>query len=146
MKTHYINFNKENVEQFKSSGNMLKHAKTDDNVDGVILVNEKNELVGYIAWQDDFIVAFETIKKYRRHGYGTRMLKKAIKSGSTKLSVNKSNKESLKMYKDFGFKRYKSDDSMIYMKISKKLNENLEKLNKVIIITESQLKRLLKNQ
>ena len=46
MKTHYINFNKENVEQFKSSGNMLKHAKTDDNVDGVILVNEKNELVG----------------------------------------------------------------------------------------------------
>ena len=146
MKTHYINFNKENVEQFKSSGNMLKHAKTDDNVDGVILVNEKNELVGYIAWQDDFIVAFETIKKYRRHGYGTRMLKKAIKSGATKLSVNKSNKESLKMYKDFGFKRYKSDDSMIYMKISKNLNENLEKLNKVIIITESQLKRLLKNQ
>lgn len=144
MKTHYIIYNKENVEHFKDSENMLKHAKTEASIKGFMILNEKNDLVGYIAWDGDFIIAFEVIKKYRRNGYGTRLLKKAVKDGAVKLSVNKSNKESIKLYNDFGFRKYKSDKNMFYMKMSKKLHESLGNSNKVIVITESQLKLLLK--
>lgn len=126
-RTHYIVFNKENVELYKTDANMLKHARTDDDVHGFILLNEDNELVSYIAWQNDFIVAFETAEKYRNHGYGSRLLKKAVKNGVTKLSVNKSNIDAIEMYNNFGFKKYRSDKHMIYMKISNRLNENLNK-------------------
>ena len=131
-RTHYIVFNKDNVERFKADDNMLKHARTDDDVHGFILLNEEDELVSYIAWQNDFIIAFETMEQYRNHGYGTRMLKKAVKSGVTKLSVNKSNINSIIMYENFGFKEYDNDDNMIYMKISDKLNESLEKINYIV--------------
>jgi hypothetical protein len=61
----------------------------------------------------------------------TYRMKKAVKNGVTKLSVNKSNIAAIEMYNNFGFKGYDSDDNMIYMKISNRLNENL---NKIIII------------
>lgn len=130
-RTHYIVFNKENVELYKTDANMLKHARTDDDVHGFILLNEDNELVSYIAWQNDFIVAFETAEKYRNRGYGSRLLKKAVKNGVTKLSVNKSNIAAIEMYNNFGFKKYRSDDHMIYMEISNSLNENLNKITSI---------------
>lgn len=131
-RTHYIVFNKDNVERFKSDDNMLKHARTDDDVHGFILLNQDDELVSYIAWQNDFIIAFETMEKYRNHGYGTRLLKKAVKNGVTKLSVNKSNINSINMYINFGFEEYKEDDNMFYMKIGEILNENLKKIDNVV--------------
>lgn len=130
-RTHYIVFNADNVERFKSDDNMLKHARTDDDVHGFMLLNEDDELVSYIAYQNNFIIAFETMKKYRNHGYGTKLLKKVVKLGVNKLSVNKNNINSLNMYENFGFKKYDEDDNMIYMRISKKLYENLEKISNV---------------
>lgn len=100
---NYIEYNTENVNKYIANTNMLMHARTGPNIQGFMLI-DNNKLIGYIAWQNKMIIAFEVIKEYRKHGYGTKLLLKAINTGLVKkLSVSSSNYEAISLYKAFGF-------------------------------------------
>jgi ribosomal protein S18 acetylase RimI-like enzyme len=100
----YIEYNAENVNKYKSDGNMLIHARTGDDVFGTMLIDDNNKLIGYIAWQNKMIIAFEVVENYRKQGYGSKLLLKAINTGNIKrLTVSSSNKDAINLYKDFGF-------------------------------------------
>lgn len=100
---NYIGYNAENVNKYKASTNMLIHARTGHDIQGFMLI-DNNKLIGYIAWQNSTIIAFEVIKEYRKHGYGTKLLLKAINTGLVKkLSVSPNNYEAISLYKTFGF-------------------------------------------
>lgn len=100
----YIEYNAENVNKYKSDDSMLIHARTGDDVFGTMLIDDNNKLIGYIAWQNKMIIAFEVVKEYRRQGYGSKLLLKAINSGKVKrLTVSSSNEDAISLYKIFGF-------------------------------------------
>ena len=99
---------KENIARYRSPENMLRHTKTGGGIDGVILVTgDKKELIGYIAWKKDYIQALEVPDRFKRSGYGERLLKMAIKSGARKLSVRKGNLIAIKLYEKLGFRKTK---------------------------------------
>lgn len=99
----YIEYNAENISKYKSDNNMLMHARVGNDIFGVILIDNSNNLIGYIAWQNKTIIAFEVIKKYRRQGYGSKLLLKAINSKAKQLTVSSSNRDAISLYKTFGF-------------------------------------------
>ena len=108
---------KENISKFKSPNNMLRHAKTEGGVDGVILCMG-DELVGYVAWKGNYLQALEVPDRFKRSGYGERLVKRAIESGVTKLSVRKGNSIAIKLYEKLGFKKDKElNPVMIEMKL-----------------------------
>lgn len=105
-----IPYTKENVEKYKSPENLLSKAMTGDNISGIMLIEkESGELIGYIAWKGNYIVALEVISEYRGLGYGKELLKKAISKGCKKLAVNKNNTKAIELYKKFGFRDNKID-------------------------------------
>lgn len=112
---------KENVEKYKAGNNLLRHARVGKNVSGIILIDKNTDtLIGYVAWIDDYIIALEVVKEYQEHGYGRKLLEKAIKNGCTKLSVNKNNIPAIKLYEKVGFKKNKDlNYMMIEMSLSK---------------------------
>lgn len=97
-----IPYNKENVIKYKSRDNLLRHARTDKDCTGIMLVSN-NKLVGYIGWQGKMIIALEVTESYRGLGYGEYLLKKAISSGCTSLTVDKNNIPAINLYKKLGF-------------------------------------------
>lgn len=116
-----VPYNQENITKYKSPNNMLRHARyVKDKTTGIILVDEKDTLLGYIAWEDDFIVALEVIREYRRNGIATDLLEKAVSEGATKLSVRKTNTVAFDLYKRLGFKVYSETPRMYFMEIDKK--------------------------
>ena len=101
-----IQYTKEAVEKYKSPDNLLRHAKIGPDVEGVMFVSkDKDELIGYCAWEGDYIVALEVVSEYRGNKFGEELLKRAIDSGCKKLSVNKNNIPAIELYKKFGFKK-----------------------------------------
>lgn len=114
-----IPYNKENIEKYKSKDNLLKHARSDKNTEGIMLLDKNtNDLIGYIAWEDNYIIALEVLSDYRGSGYGDILLEKAIKSGCSKLSVSKKNTVAINLYKKYGFKHTKDiNDKVIEMEL-----------------------------
>ena len=114
-----ISYNKENIEKYKSSDNLLKHARSDKNTEGIMLIDKNtNNLIGYIAWEDNYIIALEVLSDYRGSGFGDILLEKAIKSGCSKLSVSKKNTVAINLYKKYGFKHTKDiNDKIIEMEL-----------------------------
>ena len=114
-----IPYNKENIEKYKSSDNLLKHARSDKNTDGIMLLDKNtNDLIGYIAWENDYIIALEVLSDYRGSGFGDILLEKAIKSGCNKLSVSKKNTVAINLYKKHGFIIDKNiNDKVVEMKL-----------------------------
>lgn len=50
------------------------------------------------------IIAFEVVENYRKQGYGSKLLLKAINTGKAKrLTVSSSNEDAISLYKTFGF-------------------------------------------
>ena len=100
-----IPYSQDNVNLYKSSENLLKHARTGKDISGTILIDkETSKMIGYVAWERDYIVALEVVSNYRGLGFGEKLLKQAIKSGCKKLSVNKNNVPAISLYKKLGFK------------------------------------------
>lgn len=109
-------FNEENINKFKSRDNMLKHARyIPEKTDGIMLA-KGNILVGYIAWEDDFIIALETSKNFRNQGIASWLLSKANENGANKLSVNKKNKDAIQVYLKLGWEVYDETEAMLFMK------------------------------
>ena len=120
--TYYsLPYSQENIDRFKSSENMLKHARYNDDTFGWFFVNKKrDELVGYIGCENDTVIALEVMPDYEGRGYASRLLRLAQRRSAVKLSVDKSNEHAIEVYKHLGYKEYDSDDKMLYMEIKKK--------------------------
>jgi ribosomal protein S18 acetylase RimI-like enzyme len=111
-------YSQENIDKFKSSENMLKHARCNDNTFGRFFVNKKrDELVGYIGCEGDTVVALEVMPEFEGRGYATRLLRYAWSKSVTRLSVEKNNAHAIDVYKHLGYKEYDSDSKMLYMEI-----------------------------
>ena len=108
-------FNRENLNKFKSQDNMLRHARCiPGKTDGIMLA-KGNTLVGYIVWEDDFIIALETSKNFRNQGIASWLLSKANENGANKLSVNKKNKDAIQVYLKLGWVVYDETAAMLFM-------------------------------
>lgn len=109
---------KELIDKYKSPKNMLRHARyIPSKSNGWFMFDfNTHKPIGYIIWEDDFIVAFEIFSDYRRKGYGKELLSLATELGVDKLSVNKKNIEAINLYKNTGWKIYKEVGSMLFMK------------------------------
>lgn len=111
-------YTQENIDKFKSSDNMLKHARCNKNTFGWFFVNKKdNNLIGYIGCEKDTVIALEVMSDYEGQGYASRLLKLTKGRGTIKLSVDKNNTHAIEVYKHLGYKEYDKDNKMIYMKI-----------------------------
>ena len=100
-----IPYTEKEVEKYKNSGNLLKHARTGKDVVGVMFISrDKRDLIGYCAWKGDYIVALEVLSEYRGKGFGEKLIRAAIKSGCKKLSVSRNNQAAINLYTKVGFK------------------------------------------
>ena len=106
----------------------LRHIRITKDTKGYIWLNDK-QVVGYINVEekdDDYkwIQAFEIYEPYKGHGLSKQMLNVAIREfGATNLSVSKNNEVAIKLYKSYGFKTYKTTDSMYFMSRDKNIDE-----------------------
>lgn len=97
-----IEYNNKNILLYKNPSNMLRHARyIPGKTNGIMLINNKTlDLVGYIAWEGDTIIALEVTPSYRKQGIATQLIKK---SGASRLTVRKNNEGAIKLYKDLGW-------------------------------------------
>lgn len=106
----------------------LRHIRINKDTKGYVWLNDK-QVVGYINVEekdDDYkwIQAFEIYDPYKGHGLSKQMLNVAIREfGATNLSVSKNNEVAIKLYKSYGFKTYKTTDSMYFMSRDKNIDE-----------------------
>lgn len=114
------------IDKYKSPDNMLRHARCEDGDRGYFYVNQDtDELVGYIGWKDNMIIALEVVPEYEGKGYAKKLLRLANSVGVNRLTVNKSNKHAIDIYRHLGWKQYKDEGKMLFFE--KKLDDNHEK-------------------
>ena len=106
----------------------LRHIRINKDTKGYVWLNDK-QVVGYINVEekdDDYkwIQAFEIYQPYKEHGLSKQILGVAVRElGATNLSVTKNNEVAIRLYKSYGFKTYKSTDSMYFMSRDKNIDE-----------------------
>ena len=106
----------------------LRHIRISNHTKGYIWLNDK-QVVGYVNVEekdDDskWIQALEIYAPYKGHGLSKQMLGIAVgELGATELSVSKNNEVAIKLYKSYGFKTYKSTDTMYFMSRNKNIDE-----------------------
>ncbi len=112
-----IPLSEDNIGKYKSSDNMLIHARpNDDNNNGYMLVNKFNndELIAYISFDNDrYCTALETSSKYRGRGIATHLLNK---NRIDTLSVSKNNENAISLYDKLGFSETEDFGKQIEMK------------------------------
>lgn len=117
LKYKELPYSQELINKYKSKENMLSHARyIPGKTDGIFLVDNGNNLVGYIGWEGDTIISLEVSENYRKQGIGTYLLKKAIENGITNLTVSKKNTEAINLYKSLGWKIYRETQKIYFMK------------------------------
>lgn len=115
----FIDYNLFNINKYKSSDNLLKHARyIPGKTKGIMLVSG-DVLVGYIAWEDNMIIALEIIKEFRNKGIGRLLLDMCPASY---LTVSKLNSNAIRFYENLGWRKvsnlnekiilYKRDDNI----------------------------------
>lgn len=113
-----IPYNQENIDKYKSKDNLLRHARYIKGLtNGIFLLDNSNNLVGYIAWEKDTIIALEVISDYRNNGIATKLISKAVDNGVNKLTVRKNNINAINLYKNLGWKIDKETDKIYFMKL-----------------------------
>ena len=111
-----IDYNQENINKYKSDNNLLRHARyIPHRTKGVMFVYGDN-LLGYTAWEGNWIIALETIDKYKRKGYGSILLQTAVQNGCIHLTVSKYNEGAIKFYKSQGWTVYRSNGRQLVMR------------------------------
>lgn len=128
------------IQIYKKDYPSLSHIRINNNTKGCIWVDDKKRPVAIINTErkdDDYIWinAFEIFGGYKGHGLSKQILRYAIKEyGITHLSVNKNNEIAYKLYKQLGFKTYKTTENMYFMCI-KSLDESyIEESNQNLTI------------
>lgn len=108
-----------NIKKYKSQNRGLSHIRTGKDYKGFIFVDKEN-VVGFVNvnTSNNIIQAVEVDKKYQQQGIGKKLLDMAVRElHANELSVNKKNTVAINMYKKYGFKTFKQDDTMLYMKL-----------------------------
>lgn len=113
-----VPFSQEIIDEFKGPGNMLRHCRWGKGMDGYALMDGGSKLAGYVVWstQDKEIKGLEVIRDYRKQGLGEELLSLAEQMGITSLTVNKSNKPAIALYKKYGYIPTRMSGAMIWMK------------------------------
>ena len=117
-----VQINEKRLKKYKKYRDRLAHVKIDNNTEGKMLV-KNGRLVGLVNVEQKedgikWIQGIEVFGVNKGKGYGKELLDYAVKRmGATNLSVRKTNKIALNMYKSYGFKTYESTDYMDFMKI-----------------------------
>lgn len=129
------------IKRYEKDYPILKHVRCKDTneyiCDGYMwLDNEKLVCVvgscEYLDNHDKYIVSLEIMDEYKGYGLSKQIVSFAVNEMKCdKLSVNKNNEVTKKVYDDFGFKVFHEDKNMYYMSLNKSsnLNETIESLN-----------------
>lgn len=114
------------IQVYKQKLPSLSHVRINNNTKGYIWIDKKTDMPAAIVnveEKDDgftWIQAFEIFVPYKGHGLSKDILNVAIRElKATNLSVNKDNQVAIKIYKSYGFKIYKTTESMYFMSIDK---------------------------
>lgn len=109
------------LDKYKNQYSNLKHLKIDKNTKGKIYI-DSGKVVGIINTEKKtdgsiWIQGLELFGDYKGKGLSRGMLEVATKElKATNLSVRKTNYVAKKIYDEYGFDVYDSDDYMYYMK------------------------------
>lgn len=118
---------KEFINNHKSKYKFLKHIDTDKDISFVWMDGEK--IVGILSISDKiikerirrheiWITAIEVTNEYKGYKLGKQILDYAVKKEKARfLSVRKTNKIALNMYKKRGFNIYNETEYMYFMKL-----------------------------
>lgn len=124
-----IKNNKTKVQKYLSNDKDYNktYKKYINDITGEIIIDEENNLAGYVFIIDNFITPVYVIKKYRGYGLGDTLIKDAVnKYNAKRLWVYKDNEVAIKIYKKYGFKTYIEDEkSSILMATDKKYADNI---------------------
>lgn len=104
----------------------VKHLRINSNTNGFFFMKNFENLVLTIMVEtknndEKWIQALEVEPEFRKHNLGNQLLDFAVNQmGARFLSVRKTNKIAISLYKKHGFKTYDETDSMYFMKLDKK--------------------------
>lgn len=110
-----------NLDKYKRQYSNLNHVRINENTKGIMYIND-GKVVGIVNTEkkdgDVWIQGLEVFGDNKHKGIGYYLLQYAVKDlKATKLSVHKTNKNAINMYKLYGFKTYQEDGYMLYMSI-----------------------------
>ena len=109
-----------NVVKYKSKYKNLSHVRTGVDYDGLLLIDgEKDTVVAFLQCniKTGYITALEVNPKYRSKGIAKRLLKVATQTYSSNyLTVRKTNTPAISLYESQGWKTFKEEGIMLYMK------------------------------
>lgn len=132
------------IQVYKQKLPSLSHVRINNNTKGYIWIDKKTDMPAAIVnveEKDDgftWIQAFEIFVPYKGHGLSKDILNAAIRElKATNLSVNKNNQVAIKIYKSYGFKTYKTTESMYFMSIDKNAFDDDEDIYDESTILES---------
>lgn len=117
------------IQVYGQSYPSMRHIRINNRTKGYVWLKDK-QIVGYINVEekdDDskWIQAFEIFPPYKGHGLSKQMLNIAVNEfGANYLSVSKNNELAIKIYKSYGFKTYKSSDTMHFMTKDRDIEES----------------------
>lgn len=117
------------IQVYGQSYPSMRHIRINNRTKGYVWLKDK-QIVGYINVEekdDDskWIQAFEIFPPYKGHGLSKQMLNVAVNEfGANYLSVSKNNELAIKVYKSYGFKIYKSSDTMYFMTKDRDIEES----------------------
>lgn len=110
------------LKKYKSQYRNLNHVRIDNSTNGrlytkngkvVAMINTEKKSDGSV-----WIQGLEVFGEHQGQGLGRGLLDVAVKDlGATHLSVRKTNLAAKRLYDDYGFVTYKSDNFMDYMKV-----------------------------
>lgn len=117
------------IQVYGQSYPSMRYIRINNRTKGYVWLKDK-QIVGYINVEekdDDskWIQAFEIFAPYKGHGLSKQMLNIAVNEfGANYLSVSKNNELAIKVYKSYGFKIYKSSDTMHFMTKDRDIEES----------------------
>ena len=117
------------IQVYGQSYPSMRYIRINNRTKGYVWLKDK-QIVGYINVEekdDDskWIQAFEIFPPYKGHGLSKQMLNVAVNEfGANYLSVSKNNELAIKVYKSYGFKIYKSSDTMHFMAKDRDIEES----------------------
>lgn len=119
-KFNKIDLNNNSINKYKPTCKSLRHIRTGKGYKGLLYLDDEN-VVGFVNVNTitNTIQALEITNNYKQHKLSEQLLDVSIKElNADNLSVNKNNEVAIYLYKKKGFKVYKEDDTMLYMKLS----------------------------
>ncbi len=123
LKNKSVDLTEEQLNKFKSQYKNLNHVKIDSTTKGKLFLSKDNKVVAMINTEKkndgtNWIQGLEVFGDNKGTGLSIGLLDIAVKElGADHLSVRKTNKVALKVYEEYGFQTYESNNFMNFMSI-----------------------------